>query len=178
MTSFQMPTKDWEEVQAIPGNGTCVDCGLTKPEWASVTFGVVMCLQCSGAHRGLGTHISFVRSITMDSWTDKQLQSMKLGGNDKLNKALGTERSSIREKYDNDTAQLYKLQLKARVEGKLEPQELPLKTNTNGKAKNDQSRYQGIGSSPPPKPIKTSYISTLKWVATAAIVAGVWAVTR
>eukprot|EP00546_Thalassionema_frauenfeldii_P008975 CAMPEP_0178914708 /NCGR_PEP_ID=MMETSP0786-20121207/11589_1 /TAXON_ID=186022 /ORGANISM="Thalassionema frauenfeldii, Strain CCMP 1798" /LENGTH=111 /DNA_ID=CAMNT_0020587673 /DNA_START=262 /DNA_END=597 /DNA_ORIENTATION=- len=111
----------------------------------------------------------------MDSWTEKQIQSMKLGGNDKLNKCISEEYSSIREKYDNDTAQLYKLQLKARVEGSPEPKELPKKKEVK---KNDPSRYQGIGSSPPPPP-PTLKSSTLKWVATAGItIAVAWFATR
>jgi hypothetical protein len=32
-----------------------------------------MCLDCSGRHRALGVHISFVRSVSMDSWSEKQV---------------------------------------------------------------------------------------------------------
>ena len=60
------------EIKILPGNDKCVDCGSAHPQWASVTFGALMCLECSGAHRGMGVHISFVRSVTMDSWNEKQ----------------------------------------------------------------------------------------------------------
>jgi hypothetical protein len=80
----------------------------------------------------LGVHISFVRSIAMDSWTEQQLKCMKLGGNEACNtyiqqKSNGTitSRTPIRQKYDNPHAQLYKEILKARVEGRPEPTSLP-----------------------------------------------------
>ena len=51
------------EIRILPGNDKCVDCGSNHPQWASVTYGALMCLECSGAHRGMGVHISFVRSV-------------------------------------------------------------------------------------------------------------------
>jgi Putative GTPase activating protein for Arf len=48
-------------------NPACADCGRANPTWASVNLGVLVCLECAGRHRGLGTHISKMRSITLDT---------------------------------------------------------------------------------------------------------------
>lgn len=127
-----MKAEDLKVVKAIPGNDKCCDCGMKHPQWASVSFGNVFCLECSGVHRSLGVHISFVRSIAMDSWTPVQLTIMKAGGNDACNQYLWKKgipkTASIKEKYDSDAAALYKLVIKARAEGKPEPTVLPPST--------------------------------------------------
>ena len=46
------------------GNTACVDCGAARPEWCSVNLGVVICIECSGIHRALGSHISQVLYTT------------------------------------------------------------------------------------------------------------------
>ena len=47
----QMSPADQAVVKALPGNTQCCDCGMKNPQWASVSFGNVFCLECSGVHR-------------------------------------------------------------------------------------------------------------------------------
>ncbi|KAF1850109.1 ArfGap-domain-containing protein [Cucurbitaria berberidis CBS 394.84] len=71
----------------LEGNKTCADCKRNKhPRWASWNLGIFICIRCSGIHRGMGTHISKVKSVDLDSWTDEQLQSVLKWGNARANK--------------------------------------------------------------------------------------------
>ena len=50
---------------------------------------ILIYLRCSGIHRGMGTHISRVKSVDLDAWTDEQLQSVLRWGNSRANKSVG-----------------------------------------------------------------------------------------
>ena len=69
-------------------NTTCFDCGATPASWASVNNAIYLCLNCAGNHRGYGVNLSYIRSITIDTWNETQLNFMKLGGNRRLEELL------------------------------------------------------------------------------------------
>uniref|UniRef100_A0A0E0JWX4 ZAC n=1 Tax=Oryza punctata TaxID=4537 RepID=A0A0E0JWX4_ORYPU len=67
-------------------NRICADCSSPDPKWASANIGVFICLKCSGVHRSLGTHISKVLSVTLDQWSDNEIDNMiEVGGNSHAN---------------------------------------------------------------------------------------------
>uniref|UniRef100_A0A8C9NRA2 Arf-GAP domain-containing protein n=1 Tax=Serinus canaria TaxID=9135 RepID=A0A8C9NRA2_SERCA len=47
---------------------------LERPRWASWNIGVFICIRCAGIHRNLGVHISRVKSVNLDQWTQEQIQ--------------------------------------------------------------------------------------------------------
>ncbi|KAG2467870.1 ACAP1 protein, partial [Polypterus senegalus] len=67
-----------EQVQRIPGNAQCCDCGEPNPDWASINLGITLCIVCSGIHRSLGVHFSKVRSLTLDSWEPELMKPMSV----------------------------------------------------------------------------------------------------
>ncbi|KIY49851.1 ArfGap-domain-containing protein [Fistulina hepatica ATCC 64428] len=74
------------ELATKPGNDICADCKSRNPRWASYSLGIFLCVNCASIHRKMGTHISKVKSLTMDSWTKEQVDVMRENGNVKSNR--------------------------------------------------------------------------------------------
>lgn len=67
--------------RANRANHYCADCGARDPEWASISLCICICIECSGIHRQIGTHLSKVRSLTLDEWCGETLRLLSLTGN-------------------------------------------------------------------------------------------------
>ncbi|KTA95567.1 ADP-ribosylation factor GTPase-activating protein effector protein 1 [Nakaseomyces glabratus] len=68
MERLNRPSELWERIRALDeSNKRCCDCGSRhNVDWVSINLLCVVCIQCSGVHRSLGSHISKVRSLNMD----------------------------------------------------------------------------------------------------------------
>jgi len=116
-------------LKTIPGNIFCADCGATNPQWATITYGALLCLNCSGRHRSLGVQLSVVRSIHMDSWSHKDVLAMLEGGNTQLNQFFdrhdlsmsSTTRNThdkeikVVDRYETNAAKFYRKNLSLHV---------------------------------------------------------------
>ena len=78
-------------------NSVCADCSATSPDWVSLNLGAIVCLNCSGVHRSLGTHISKVRSLTLDQLSEPSMRSLERMGTAAVNRIYEAD---PRYKYD------------------------------------------------------------------------------
>ncbi|PAV57061.1 hypothetical protein WR25_26126 [Diploscapter pachys] len=109
------------EVQAIrllPGNQHCADCGMENPNWASLNLGTLICIECSGIHRNLGSHISRVRSLELDDWPVEFLAVMRELGNETANKLWEHNAPKDKKPSPNSSRDAKEAWIRAKYEAK------------------------------------------------------------
>lgn len=80
--SFAEANAIFKRLQSLSDNKRCFVCSARKPMWASLAFGVFLCIECAGAHRSqMWRGRGAVRSCTVDTWDQEQMLRMVCGGN-------------------------------------------------------------------------------------------------
>ncbi|XP_052647160.1 arf-GAP with GTPase, ANK repeat and PH domain-containing protein 1 isoform X6 [Harpia harpyja] len=108
-----------QSIRNIRGNSHCVDCEAQNPDWASLNLGALICIECSGIHRNLGTHLSRVRSLDLDDWPIELIKVMSSIGNELAN-SVWEESSQGHMKPSSDSTREEKERwIRAKYEQKL-----------------------------------------------------------
>ncbi|XP_056677673.1 arf-GAP with Rho-GAP domain, ANK repeat and PH domain-containing protein 3 isoform X2 [Monodelphis domestica] len=84
LSDYEVAEKIWSN----RANRQCADCGASRPDWASINLGVVICKHCAGQHRALGSGVSKVQSLKLDTsiWSNEIVQLFLILGNDGANR--------------------------------------------------------------------------------------------
>ncbi|RKF57330.1 putative uba ts-n domain-containing protein [Erysiphe neolycopersici] len=134
-------------IKTVPGNNVCADCQARNPGWASWSLGIFLCMQCAAVHRKLGTHITKVKSLTMDSWSHEQVETMKRVGNLASNRIYNPKNTQAPINYDaNETDAAMERFIRQKYQGEvIEVSKI-----------SDSPKFEpGTDDHPPPLPPKT-----------------------
>ncbi|XP_063356269.1 arf-GAP with Rho-GAP domain, ANK repeat and PH domain-containing protein 3 isoform X1 [Pelmatolapia mariae] len=101
LSDYEVAEKIWSN----RSNRMCADCKALNPDWASINLCVVICKNCAGQHRGLGTMVSKVQSLKLDTsvWSNEIVQLFIMLGNDRAND-FWAARLSVSEELDCDAS--------------------------------------------------------------------------
>ncbi|XP_070174691.1 centaurin-gamma-1A-like isoform X5 [Littorina saxatilis] len=107
-----------QTIRTTRGNTICADCGTPSPSWASINLGAVICIECCGVHRNIGTHISRVRSLDLDDWPPEVTKVMTSIGNYVANSVWEANTKGRQKPTSSSNREEKEVWIKAKYENK------------------------------------------------------------
>uniref|UniRef100_A0AAQ6IIP1 ArfGAP with GTPase domain, ankyrin repeat and PH domain 2 n=1 Tax=Anabas testudineus TaxID=64144 RepID=A0AAQ6IIP1_ANATE len=121
-----------QAIRNAKGNNFCVDCQAPNPTWASLNLGALICIECSGIHRNLGTHLSRVRSLDLDDLPRELTLVLSAIGNHMVNSIWEARTLGRRKPSPDATREERESWIRAKYEQKLFVAPLPPPTPSEG----------------------------------------------
>ncbi|KAF6718088.1 Arf-GAP with GTPase, ANK repeat and PH domain-containing protein 2 [Oryzias melastigma] len=121
-----------QAIRNAKGNNFCVDCDAPNPMWASLNLGALLCIECSGIHRNLGTHVSRVRSLALDDLPRELTLVLSAIGNHMVNSTWESRTMGHRKPAPDATRKERESWIRAKYEQKLFVAPLPPPTPSEG----------------------------------------------
>ncbi|XP_078254052.1 arf-GAP with GTPase, ANK repeat and PH domain-containing protein 3-like isoform X1 [Rhinoraja longicauda] len=114
-----------QSIRNVRGNSFCVDCDTPNPDWASLNLGALICIECSGIHRNLGTHLTRVRSLDLDDWPVELIMVMTGIGNAMANSVWEDSAQGLVKPCQDSSREEKERWIRAKYEQKLLLASLP-----------------------------------------------------
>ncbi|XP_022600614.1 arf-GAP with GTPase, ANK repeat and PH domain-containing protein 2-like [Seriola dumerili] len=121
-----------QAIRNAKGNNFCVDCDAPNPTWASLNLGALICIECSGIHRNLGTHLTRVRSLDLDDLPREMTLVLRAIGNHMVNSIWEARTLGRRKPAPDATREERESWIRAKYEQKLFVAPLPPPTPSEG----------------------------------------------
>ncbi|KAF7208537.1 arf-GAP with GTPase, ANK repeat and PH domain-containing protein 1 [Nothobranchius furzeri] len=121
-----------QAIRNAKGNNFCVDCDAPNPTWASLNLGALICIECSGIHRNLGTHLSRVRSLALDDLPRELTLVLSTIGNHMVNSIWEARTMGHRKPAPDASREERESWIRAKYEQKLFVASMPPPTPSEG----------------------------------------------